>query len=247
MPDGDHGRRPSPWEEPRATRARFGRRLLLLVGGLALLLLALFSVVPPEVPSGAEKSLVYAIILGTFLLIGAAASRHSLGRIASQIGIWMILMLILVALYGYRFELNGVAQRIASELLPSRGHALDHDSVVFGRAPDRQFWIDAQVDGVAIRFLVDTGASEVVLSRADAAKLGFVIEDLAFTQIFDTANGKTRGAPVRLDELRIGPLAFDRVTAFVNEGELRQSVLGMGLLERLSSVETRRDTLTIRR
>jgi aspartyl protease family protein len=246
-PDGDRGKRPSPWEQPPAKSTRFGRRLLFLGGGLALLLLALFSVVPPELPSGSEVALVQGIIFCGFVLIGAAASRQSLRRITGQIGIWMVLILVCVALYGYRFELSGAARRVASELLPSRGQALDGESVAFARAADRQFWIDAQVDGVAIRFLVDTGASEVVLARADAAKLGFTFERLDFTRIFDTANGKTRGAIVRLDELRIGSLSFDRVTAYVSDGELHQSLLGMGFLERLSSVEIRHDTLTIRR
>jgi aspartyl protease family protein len=226
----------------------FGRRLLILIAGFALLVFALSWAFPPGQWRDAEEAnFVRLILLAAIVIVGAAASRRSLSTMAVQLGAWVAVTVLLVAGYGYRFELRELAARTMGELAPSRGRSLDADSISFARAADRQFWIDAAVDGQTVRFLVDTGASTVVLTQADARRLGFRIDQLRFTQVFNTANGTTRGAAIRLDRIRIGPIFFDNVEAWVNEGDLGHSLLGISLLEKLGSVEIRNDTLTIRR
>jgi aspartyl protease family protein len=147
----------------------------------------------------------------------------------------------------YRYELKGVAVRLRDELLPTRARTLDGGSVAVRRAEDGHFWIDAIVDDRTIRFLVDTGASDVVLSRDDAVRLGIPFESLRFARVFSTANGLTRGAAIELRQIRLGSISFDHVSAWVNEGEMAHSLLGMRLLEQLSSVEIKNDTLSIKR
>ena len=248
----ERGRKPtSPWSRPAPAPARsswrFYRRFFFMAAFVLLLLFALVSLVPPRQWNGFEQALLlrYGIII-LAVVLGIAASQKSLPRIAGEMGIWLVLMLLLVAGFGYRFELRSVADRVAAELLPSRAQDAAHGTVSFARGSDGQFWIDALVDGQPVRFLLDTGASGVVLNRADAERLGFRWDALSFTHVFETANGSTRGAPVQLRQISIGPILFDRVPATVNEGQLGQSLLGMRLLERLGSIEIRNDTLTIR-
>ena len=230
-------------EEPR----RFGRRLLILAGIVALGFVLLFSVFPPSfIQEGQELALVQYGVIGTALLMSLAASRRSLAGMAGQLAVWALIALGIVAVYGYRHELNDVGRRVMAELVPTRGAATQDGAMVFTRSSDRQFWIDASVNGVPVRFLVDTGASSVVLTLADAARLGFSRANLSFTQSFQTANGRTRGAPVTLDDIRIGAIRFGNIQASVNEGDLDHSLLGMRLLERLSSIEIRKDQLIIR-
>jgi len=238
---------PSPWQTQRAPAARFWRRLLIILAVAGLLLLALSLAVPPRAWSGQETAYAFRFGLVAFVLLASlAASRQSLAAIAGQLTIWLGLLVLLVGGYGYRSELTQFGQRALGELMPTCGTVIDAHTVSFARAADGQFWIDAQVDGQSVRFLLDTGASEVVLTRGDAARLGFDPAQLRFTQVFETANGTTRGAPVELADLRIGPLSFDHIPASVNEGEMRQSLLGMRLLGSLSSITISNDTLTIR-
>jgi aspartyl protease family protein len=241
------GRQPSPWETRGPAPSHFRRRLLILLALAALALLALSLAYPPTAWRDGEAA--YAIrfgLVGFVLLLSLAASRQSLATIALQLAIWFGVLILLVGAYGYRSELQQFGHRALGELMPTRGTTIDERTVSFARAADQQFWIDAEINGQTIRFLLDTGASEVVLTRSDAARLGFDPLKLRFTQIFETANGTTRGAPVELADLRIGPLSFGRVPASVNEGDMRQSLLGMRLLARLSSIEISGDTLTIR-
>ena len=98
---------------------------------------------------------------------------------------------------------------------------------------------------MAIRFLVDTGASEVVLSPRDAERLGFDLKSLNFNRIYQTANGTVTGAPVRLEEIRIGPIVVSDVRASVNGAEMKRSLLGMSFLGRLGGYRVNGDVLTL--
>jgi aspartyl protease family protein len=113
-------------------------------------------------------------------------------------------------------------------------------------SPDGHFYVDAVVNGESIRFLVDTGATNVALTRADAQKIGLNIADLRFTRRVRTANGITRSAPIVLDEIRIGLLSVRNVRGGVNQGEMRTSLLGMTFLKQLRGYEVEGDRLLLR-
>jgi aspartyl protease family protein len=120
--------------------------------------------------------------------------------------------------------------------------ASDAWQYVVEAGPQGHFIIEAAVDGVPVTFLVDTGASEIVLTLADARRLGFDPRRLEFSQRFETANGEVRGAPVRLRELRVGQFSLYDLEASVNAAPLPVSLLGMSFLDRLHGyrVEDRR-------
>jgi clan AA aspartic protease (TIGR02281 family) len=125
------------------------------------------------------------------------------------------------------------------------GDAGDLEQII-DAGPHGHFLIEAVVNGVPIDFMVDTGASHIVLSVQDARKLGFTANQLQFTQKFQSANGTVRAAPVELRELRIGQLRLFDLEASVNGGPLPISLLGMSFLQRLSSYEVARGRLILR-
>jgi len=94
--------------------------------------------------------------------------------------------------------------------------------------------VDAEIDGAALRLLVDTGASLVSLTRSDARAAGIDPDRLAFTGRAATANGLVRLAPVTLREIRIGQLVVHNVPGAVLDN-LAVSLLGMSFLSRLRS------------
>ena len=108
------------------------------------------------------------------------------------------------------------------------------------------FTIAATANGVPIRFLVDTGATLVFLSKGDARAAGIDPASLTFDQTVSTSNGPARYAPVVLREIRIDDILVERVPAAVIDG-VGQSVLGMSFLARLKSFEIRSGALTIDR
>lgn len=181
-------------------------------------------------------------------LIGASLFVHRklpLGNALRYGAIWVAIGAALVLAYSFRYEAKNIAARITGELLPHTAQVIDGSVEV--RAGGRgHFVLEIEVDGVDIRFLVDTGASDVVLSPFDAARLGFKTDELSFSKIYNTANGTVRGAPVRLGRMAVGPIVLRDMPASVNGADMDRSLLGMRFLNRLSGYEVRDGKLILR-
>ena len=114
------------------------------------------------------------------------------------------------------------------------------------KGPDGHYWAQAKIEGRAVHVLVDTGASVVALTRADARRLGVDPAPEAFTGKVQTASGIVRAAPVRLKTISVAGVRVDEVEALVVEEGLAYSLLGMSYLGRLSAFEARPTGMTLR-
>ncbi|MBA4807757.1 TIGR02281 family clan AA aspartic protease [Brevundimonas sp.] len=114
------------------------------------------------------------------------------------------------------------------------------------KGPDGHYWAQAKIDGRAVQVLVDTGASVVALTRADARRLGVDPAPEAFTGKVQTASGVVRAAPVELKTISVAGVRVDKVEALVVEEGLAYSLLGMSYLGRLSAFEATPTGLTLR-
>lgn len=118
--------------------------------------------------------------------------------------------------------------------------------ITLPRAPDGHYYLRLEVGGEPVDFLVDTGASNVVLSQADARRLGIDPDALAFTGEASTANGPVRTARVSLPDVALGPYRDDRVPAYVTDGAMDVSLLGMDYLH-FYRIEIAGDRMVLRR
>lgn len=118
------------------------------------------------------------------------------------------------------------------------------NTIVYTANQQGHIVLDAAVNGFPVRMLVDTGASLVTLTPADARAAGINPTGLVFSARANTANGSVRMAPVSLREIRIGQLSIYDVPAAVLEN-LNVSLLGMSFLGRLQGYEMRDGKLTI--
>jgi aspartyl protease family protein len=104
--------------------------------------------------------------------------------------------------------------------------------VILPRAPDGHYHLTLNIGGQPVDFLVDTGATNVVLSQADARRLGIDLEALAYVGEAQTANGVVRTARVTLNDVRLGPIIDPTLRAYVTDGQMDGSLLGMDYLGR---------------
>ncbi|UXX83749.1 retropepsin-like aspartic protease family protein [Roseovarius pelagicus] len=174
--------------------------------------------------------LIYLIVLGVAVVFWFVASnRNSLGKTMQYAVIWGLIFIGVLAGIG-------LWEDIRRTVIPSQS-VYSGGVIELPRAPDGHYYLQAEVNGTSIRFVVDTGASQIVLSQADAAAVGLKPDTLNYFGTASTANGIVRTAPVRLDSFAVGDMRDANLRAVVNEGDLGDSLLGMTYLQRFSNIQ----------
>lgn len=184
-------------------------------------------------------------------VIGASALRRSRrgGFALQSAAIWITIVLALVGGYQYRYELQDVAHRVTAGLVPSSPLSLDGDgeTVMLQRSGNGHFEVRAHVNGAAIVTIVDTGATNTVLTAEDARRAGIDPDTLSYSVPVMTANGQASAAFARADEIRVGDIVRrDMAVLVAEEGRLGRSLLGMNFIGSLSGFDMRGDRLILR-
>jgi aspartyl protease family protein len=112
------------------------------------------------------------------------------------------------------------------------------------RRDNGHFYVDAEVNGELVNFVVDTGASGVALTVRDARRLGIPFSPGEFRVIGSGASGPVRGKLITLDKVSLDGKEVRSVKGVIAEG-LDQSLLGQAYLSRISSVEMSRDYMRL--
>ena len=121
----------------------------------------------------------------------------------------------------------------------------ESDALLLRRDHSGQFHLDADVDGIGVNFLVDTGADIVALTEDEAAELNLNVSPGDFEPVMQTASGVGYGAPVKLDQIEVAGTTLRNVDAVVVRG-LSVNLLGQSVLRKLGAVELRGDSMVIR-
>jgi len=227
---------------------RLGFSLALILGTIALLVL-----MPGQGSiAGLERDTIAGITasIACVLLIGGGMLRGYRGRLPQAlqaIAAWLVIILVLVAGYSYRFELQAVANRVLGSLVPGLAIGEAGGETVITRNGAGTFAVDGRVNGTPARFIFDTGASTVVIRQEEAGRFGIATAGLSFDVPVSTANGHTTAAPVTLASLSVGPIVLHDVRALVaRPGTLGANLLGHSFLSRLGSYTVEGDRLILR-
>jgi len=113
------------------------------------------------------------------------------------------------------------------------------------RGPGGHFYADAEVNGMTVHFLVDTGASGVALTTDDAQRLGLIFSPDEFTVVGRGASGPVRGKFVTLNEVRLDGRSVEHVDGAIIEGG-EVSLLGQSFLSKMGTIEMSGDQMVIR-
>ena len=183
--------------------------------------------------------LVYLLLLlagiGGAVLFGR---RRGVGQALRDFAVWGLIFAMVVIAYGFRDVLT-------RELWPQRAMVTETGAIALRRGRDGHFHATVEVNGAPVRFLVDTGATGILLSQRDAEAAGIDVAGLDFGGRAATANGMVSIAPVVLRSLRFGEINVRDAAAAVNGGALDTSLLGMNFLDRFDSIEIRGNTLLL--
>lgn len=166
-------------------------------------------------------------------------NRSSLGNLAQMAALWGLIFLGAIAAFGLWDD-------IRRSTLPRQTVIADR-AIELPRAPDGHFYAVMKLNGESVRFMVDTGATQLVLTQADAGRVGLDPENLPYLGRSETANGQIRTAYSTVDVITFGPFRDEGVDVSITRSDLDISLLGMRYLELFDSVEIRQDRLILSR
>ena len=225
--------------------------MVLIIGGLVLLMINHDSGTVMGVDSDTFGRLIQLGALALVIGAGIVFSRAPWGSSLKMAAGWLAVLLVLVGGYQYRYELQDIASRMTAGLVP--GSPLSMSFTEGGAAvrldilSNGHFGARATVDGAAVDFIVDTGATSTVLSADDARRIGIDTDTLAYGVPISTANGVTRAARATVNEIGVGSIVRRRMPVLVAApGTLGQSLLGMNFIGTLSGFDVRRDVMILR-
>ena len=168
-----------------------------------------------------------------------AQARRNLGRTAQQAAIWVFIFIGVIVAYGLWGDLRRTA-------LPEQTRVVG-DGIEVAASDDGHYYLTVEVNGARVLFVVDTGASQIVLTARDAERAGLDPAGLGYFGSAQTANGMVRTAPVRLERFTLGPFEDRNLPAVVNAGDLDTSLLGMSYLGRFRTLAISGDRLHLTR
>lgn len=191
--------------------------------------------------SGDERAYFFYLLI-LLLFIGGGflfGYRQKLSTTLQQAAIWVLIFVGVVIAYGF-------SDTLKQQIMPSRATQSAQGFEV-QRARDGHFYLTLQVNGKNIPFVVDTGATDIVLTQDDAEKIGIDPDTLTYIGRANTANGVVKTASTVLDRIALGDIVDYDVRASVNGGKMDGSLLGMAYLNRFSEISMRGDRLILKR
>lgn len=180
--------------------------------------------------------LLLVFALGGFVVVEFRRNAGSTLRAAMA---WALIFVAVLAA-------TGLWEDIRRDILP-RQAMVSPTRIEVPIGPDGHFHLTAELNGVPVRFVVDTGASSMALGPRDAERVGIDLDRLVFAGQARTANGLVPTATVRLDSVAIGDIVDHNVPAIVIRGEVDRSLLGMDYLGRFARVGFEGGTLVLER
>ena len=152
----------------------------------------------------------------------------------------MILLVVVIAVVAGWQDIRTAGGQFSSNVT-------EQGEIIIPQQRDGHYHLTLTINGAAVDFLVDTGASDIVLTQSDAEKIGFDTKQLEYWGTASTANGTVRLAVVRLKSVELGPYKDTNIRAAVNEGQMSTSLLGMAYLDRFGSIQIEKDRMILRR
>ncbi|WP_417622314.1 retropepsin-like aspartic protease family protein [Parasphingorhabdus sp.] len=180
-------------------------------------------------------NLIFAI--GALVLVGSAlfSRRIGLGEIVRTALAWVAIFAIFIVGFSYKNELLAVWNRVSGEITGSSQQLVVGDTLRIRQSPDGHFWVNAKVNNLPVRFLIDSGATTTAMNLTTARNAGIEISDGGFPTILTTANGSVEAQRGRIQDLQLGSMSARGLPVVVAEAFGDSNVIGMNLLSQLKS------------
>ncbi|MEP3224553.1 MAG: TIGR02281 family clan AA aspartic protease [Parasphingorhabdus sp.] len=180
-------------------------------------------------------NLIFAI--GALILVASAlfSRRIGMGEIVRSVLGWVAIFAIFIVIFSYQRELAGVWHRVTGELTGANDQVVSGSTLRIRQSADGHYWADAEVNGMPVRFLIDSGATTTALSLSTAQAADVEINEGGFPTYLNTANGTVEAQRGRISSLKVGPMIAKDLSIVVSEAFGDSNVIGMNFLSEMKS------------
>lgn len=177
---------------------------------------------------------LYLILVLVLVVSAFSVRRIPISQTLKMLAAWALIFAAAFIAFTLRDDFAALGRRVAAEARGGSQVVQEGKELRIKQALDGHFWVDGQLNGQSVRFLVDSGATTTSISAETARRAG-IERSSGFKTVVQTANGLVavdRGSADRLD---IGTIERRNLAVHVSESFGDTNVLGMNFLSSLSS------------
>lgn len=188
-------------------------------------------------------SIVITVIWLVVILSAIIARRLPMKQMAKMALGWIAIFLFVFGIFAFKDDFKIVWQRLVLAVNPDAGSSSGKEL----RLPqqDDHWYVQAQVNGHPVRFMVDTGATTISMNDVTAELVGVDVSGETFPVMIETANGTVQARRGKINQIQVGPIGRRDMTVVVASEFGEMNVLGMNFLSSLSSWRVEQGTLVL--
>lgn len=185
---------------------------------------------------GADQAIHVLYLLGVLVLVASAfvVRRVKLGTAAKMFAGWVLIFAAAFIIFTFKDEFAALGSRLVVAVQGGQEMETAPGETRVRLASDGHFWVEAEMNGERVRFLVDSGATTTSISHETAQRVG-IDPSGGLPALVKTANGTVPVQRGRADTLRVGNIERRNVAVHVSEAFGDMNVIGMNFLSSLRS------------
>ena len=197
--------------------------------------------------SDGDQAANFIYLIGVLMLVASALMvRRVPIRQGLKMGLaWILIFAAVFIVIALRSDFAALGERLMQAAQGTATPVQQGDVLRVRQALDGHFWVDAELNGEPVRFLIDSGATTTSISSATARRAG-IESSGGFPVIVQTANGNVAVQRGRADRVQVGSIVREGLAVHISDGFGETNVLGMNFLSSLSGWGVEGDWLILR-
>ena len=191
-------------------------------------------------------SLIWGVVCIVLFLSSLAARRLPLGYVAKAAFAWIAIFAALFAIFSFRFEFKAVWERVKADISGTAGQSVSREEITIRRQDDGHYWLQVDVNGKPVRFMIDSGATTTAVNANTARETGIQVDANGYPVFLNTANGSVAAQRGIIQSLKIGTHEIGQHNVVVSESFGDTNVLGMNFLDSMQSWKVEGNVMTLK-
>ncbi len=191
-------------------------------------------------------SLIWGVVCIVLLMSSLAARRLPLGYVAKAAFAWIAIFAALFAIFSFRFEFKAVWEHVKADISGIAGQSVSGDEITIRRQDDGHYWLQVDVNGKPVRFMIDSGATTTAVNAEIARETGIEVDATGYPVFLNTANGSLAAQRGVIQSLKIGTHEIGQHNVVVSESFGDTNVLGMNFLDSMQSWKVEANVMTLK-